>query len=311
MPSTSQYTPGDIHSCDPNAPDPIWDLVERYRRICHEKTVLQEEILRKLGERERERGAESEVETPRTQMALAAMRMRRYATEAAAAAADHARCSNWAWGNYVQGERPAITDLDGPREDPIRNGDLARRSAADTSNLPPHAPHARVGVTPAPAPPMPLPTLLTSITPVGLAPDVEPSRLSADGSVFVKYNKMITALRTRSPPLTLSFIPREEIPWPLLPSDGVFPVSVSRTRQIELDEVAEFAAGYALWRGGTLGKALGTLLGHWICMDKRLRETSNRTGQGALEVSTEVSETRRWIGNVRSTLFSIMAEKGT
>ena len=326
---TSRYATDDLKSCDPNDPngwdpsDPmLWELVGRYRRICREKTALQEDILRQLDERGHGReggrgGAESEVEIEMARMALAT---------AAAAAADRGSCSStWALGNHVQGQggRPAITDLDGPREDPIpRSRALASRGAwsdsvsMDTSSLPPHTPVP----APAPSPAMPGPTFRTSMPPIALAPaalDVGPARLPADGSVFAKYNEMIAALRTRSPPITLSFLPREEIPWPLLPSaaaaaGGVFPVAVSRASQIELDEVAEFVTGYALWREKPLGKALNILLGHWISMDKRLRETSKRmcAGQDTLEVSTEVSETLRWIATVRSRLYAIVAEWG-
>jgi len=300
--STSQYATDDFKSCDPNAPDPIWESVERYRKICREKNALQEEILHELGKR----GHEAELEAAKARMALAMMGMRRHET---AAAADRGGCSTWGRGDYGQGERPAITDLDGPREDPIRNRDRASRGASpdrlsvDTSNLPPHS---RVDGTPTPTAAMPLPT----ITPATLAPNVESSRLSADGSVFAKYNEMIAALRTRLPPITLSFIPREEIPWPLLPVDGVFPVAVSSTKQVELDEVAKFAAGYALWRDKPLGKTLNILLGHWVSMDKRLREARKAAGQSALGISAETSETLRWIVNVRGKLYSIVAEMG-
>ena len=173
----------------------------------------------------------------------------------------------------------------------------------DTSNLPPHS---CVDGTPTPTTAVPLPT----ITPATLVPGVESSRLSADGPVFAKYDEMIAALRKRSPPITLSFIPREEIPWPLLPPDGVFPAAVSSTRQVELDEVAKFAAGYALWSNKPLRKALNNLLDHWISMNKRLREASKNAGQGALGVNAEVSETLRWIVNVRSKLQSMLTENG-
>ena len=334
---TSRYATDHLKSCDPNDPngwdtsDPmLWELVGRYRRICREKTALQEDILRQLGERGHGReggggGAESEVEIEMARMALAT---------AAAAAADRGSCSStWALGNHVQGQggRPATTDLDGPREDPIpRSRDLASRGAwsdsvsMDTSSLPPHTPAPAPAPSPAPSPAMPGPTFRTSMPPIALAPDaldVGPSRLPADGLAFAKYNEMIAALRTRSPPITLSFLPREEIPWPLLPSaaaaaddddGGVFPVAVSKASQIELDEVAAFVTGYALWRETPLGKTLNILLGHWISMDKRLRETSKRicAGQDTLEVSTEVSETIRWIATVRSKLHAIVAEQG-
>jgi hypothetical protein len=290
--STSRCTPADFTSHDPDPPDPIWELVERYRRICREKNALQEEILRTLDERER--GVVLEVERARL-MALAAMRP-------GTTAAECMRRYTWVLGNHGQGERPAIADLDGPREDPIRNGDVASCGVRPDRLAP-------VGAAFPAA--MPSQTSSTSLTPAALmVPDVGPSSLPADGSVFAKYDEMISTLRTRSPPITLSFIPREEIPWPLLPSDGVFPVAVSRTRQIELDEVAEFAAGYALWRGKPFGKTLNILLGHWISMDKRLRKASENTRQESPEASSDVSETLRWIANVRSRLFSIVAEQG-
>lgn len=297
--STPRYAPDDPRSCEPDAPDPIWELVALYRRICREKSALQEEILRELRE-----GADAEAGMAR--MALAAMG---HVTRAA----DRTE-STWAHaqGNYGQGGPPAIPDVDSPQEDPIRNVDLADghqsdRSAAGTSNLLSHAP---VDASP-PTPAVRSPTFPIPITPPTLyGPNVEPSHLPADGSVFAKYDKMIMALRIRSPPITLSFIPREEIPWPLLPSHGVFPVAVSGRSQIELDNVAEFAAGFAIWRGKPLGKTLNILLGHWISMDKRLRGASEDAGQEVLQASPEVSETLRCIANVRSTLFSIVAEQG-
>ena len=304
MCSTSQYTHNDLISYDPNAPDPIWELVDRYRRICSEKKALHEEILCELDKPER--GAELEVENAR--MALVAMRYGTTATDRRGNST-----STWAWGNHGQGERPAITDLDGPREGSIRNSDIASRGvgpdqlSANTSNL---SPYTRMGAaSTSTTAALPSPTW-TPLTPAALIPNEGPSTLPADGSVFAKYNEMIAALRTRSPPISSSFIPRKEIPWPLLPSDGVFPVAVSRKKQIESDGVAEFAVGYAQWGGKPLRKALNILLGHWISMDKRLKERSKHTGQGALEVTPEVSETLRWIANVRGRLYGIVAEQG-
>lgn len=341
---TPRYATDNLKSCDPNDPNGwdtsdlmLWELVAQYRRICREKTALQEEILCQLGERGHGHegvgrggggGTESDVEIEMARVVLAA------ATAAVRHGTMGAVDRTWARSNHGpgegQGELPAITDLDGPREDLVRSGDLASRGASsdrvavsvsmDTSSLPPHAP----------SPAIPLPTLQASMSPAVLAPaalDVGPPRLPADGSVFRKYNEMIAALRTRSPPITLSFLPREEIPWPLLPSPsapapadaadadgGVFPVAVSKASQIELEEVAEFVTGYALWREKPLGKTLNILLGHWISMDKRLRGASKRmcVGQDTLEVevSTEVSETLSWIATVRSKLYAIVAEQG-
>ena len=301
MSSTSLYALDDFKSCDPHALDAIWESVKQYRSICQDKHALQVEILRELDELERE--AELEVETAR--MALTEIRIGRQVTMA-----DRGGSSTRACGNQEPGERPAITDLDGPREGPIRNGEIvsrgveADRSAANTPNLPPCT---RVG-----APSLAMPSLSprTSIFPAASAPDVESSCLPADGSVFDKYEKMIAALRTRSPPITLSFIPREEIPWPLLPSDGIYPVALSGKKQIELDKIAEFAASYALWKGKPMGKTLISLLGHWISMDKRLKKASEHMGQEAPEASSEVSKTRHWIVSVRSKLYYIVAEQG-
>lgn len=301
MSSTSQYGDDDLKSSGPDALDPIWELVKHYRKICREKRALQEEILRELDGRER--GADLEVENAR--MALVAIRQGTKATNRRGSSA-------WTWSNGGQGERPVTTNLDGPREDSIRDADVASRGvsparlAEDTTNLPPYA---RIAAAAASLP-SPTTSTSTSITPTALIPNEGPSSIPADGSVFAKYNEMIAALRTRSPPITLSFIPREEIPWPLLPSDGVFPVAVSRKGQIELDDVAEFAAGYALWRERPLRQAINILLGHWIAMYKRFRETSKQSGQGALEVTPEASETLRWIADVRRRLYSIAAEQG-
>lgn len=176
--------------------------------------------------------------------------------------------------------------------------------AADTLNLPSDT---HLGAAAAATLPV---NVSPSIFPAASAPDVGRSRLPADGSVFEKYDKMIAALRTRSPPITLSFIPRDEIPWPLLPPDGVFPVTLSENKGIELDKLAEFAAGYALWRDKPLGKTLNILLGHWIAMDKRMKNASEQMGQGAPEAGPEAIQTRRWIAKVRSKLFGIVAEQG-
>ena len=303
MSSTSHYLLGDFKSCDPDTLDPIWELVEQYRSICQDKHALQEELLRELDEREQE--AEMEVEKAR--IALAEIRMGR---PVAMVDRSDAGGSTWACGNQEPGERPAITDLDGPREDPIRNGEVTSRGAQPgrlASNTPNIPPCARVG---APAPAVPSPDSCTSTCPAASAPDAESSCLPADGSVFDKYDKMIAALRTRSPPITLAFIPREEIPWPLLPSDGIYPVALGGKKKIDLDKLGEFVAGYALWRGKPLGKILNVLLGHWIAMDKRLKEASERMGQEAPEASSEASKTRRAIRDVRSKLMSIVAEQG-
>ena len=301
MSSTSQYIHDDLKSYDPYAPDPIWELVDRYRRICSEKKALHEEILCELDKPER--GAGMEVGNAR--MALVVMRY-------GATSTDRRGTSTWARGNHGQGERPAITDLDGPRVGSIRNSDIASRGvgpdrlAADTSNLPPHA---RMGASSSStAASLPSPTFWAPITPGALIPKEGPSTLPAEGSVFAKYNAMIAALQTRSPPISPSFIPREEIPWPLLPSDGVFPVAVSRKKQIGLDGIAEFAAGYALWGGKPLRKALDILLKHWTSMDKQLSVHPGK--KKALQVTPEVSETLRWIVNVHGKLCSIAAEQG-
>jgi hypothetical protein len=300
MSSMSRYALDSLNLRDPYADDPSWELVEHYRRICQDKRTLQEDILRELDKQERE--AELDIEQAR--IALAEIRMERQAITA-----NRGQSSTLAYDNHGLGERPAITDLDGPREDPIPNGDPAShtvradRLAAATSNSPVEV---RVGAAVVYSP-----SFGVSIPLAVSAPDVGPSLLPADGSIFTKYNEMIVALRTRSPPLTLTFIPREEIPWPLLPSDGVFPVVLSGRNPIELESVAEFAAGYALWRAMPLGKTINILLGHWISMDKRLKDASEKMRQGASEASSEASQTRRWIASVRSRLFAITGENGT
>src|SRR5258706_44488 len=174
MSSTSQYAHDDLKSYGPNAPDPIWELVKRYRKICQEKKALQEDILRELDVRER--GADLEVENAR--MALVTIRHGTTAT-------NRRRSSTWAWGSHGQGERPAITDLDGPREDSIRDSDVASRGVSPdrlaeyTSNLPPYA-----RMDAATAASLPSPTSRTSITPTALIPNYEAFSTPADGSVF-------------------------------------------------------------------------------------------------------------------------------
>ena len=131
---------------------------------------------------------------------------------------------------------------------------------------------------------------------------------------------MIAALRTRSPPLTLSFLPREEIPWPVLPlpsasasasdgsdgdAHGTFPVALGAKAQIDVDGLAAFAAGYARWRDKPLGKTLSILLGHWIAMDKRLKEHGPPP-----DARSEAVKTRRAIRDVRGKLMMIVAEQG-
>ena len=315
---------GDRSDCSARG-DPIWDLVGQYRRICRDKLALQAALLRELDACERE--AERDVE--RARGALAALR-RGVGPEHHRRHHDHrgGGGSTCACGEIVPGERPTVTDLDGPRDDPVPvrecggGGEGERAAQAlDTAGLPSCTcmgspdPAAAAGASPsscAPAcPAAPTPT-----------PDAEPSGLPADGAVFDKYDRMIAALRTRSPPLTLSFLPREEIPWPVLPlpsasvsasdgSDGdaygTFPVALgAKARaQIDVDRLAAFAAGYARWRDKPLRLTLNILLGHWIAMDKRLKEHGPPPA-----ARSEAAKTRRAIRDVRGKLMMIVAEQG-
>ena len=297
--------------------DPIWDLVGQYRRICSDKLALQAALLRELDACERE--AERDVE--RARGAMAALRRgvgpehhRRHHAHRGGGG------STCACGEIVPGERPTVTDLDGPRDDPVpvRAGEGEGERAAqalDMAGLPSctcmRSPDPAAAAAAVASPRSRAPTC-----PAAPAPDAESSGLPADGAVFDKYDRMIAALRTRSPPLTLSFLPREEIPWPVLPlsvsaSDGdacgTFPVALgAKARaQIDVDALAAFAAGYARWRDKPLGKTLNILLGHWIAMDKRLKEHGPPPA-----ASSEAAKTRRAIRDVRGKLMMIVAEQG-
>jgi hypothetical protein len=309
MTSISRGALDGFKSRSPEASDPIWELVERYRRICQDKRTLQEDILHMLDEQEHE--AELEVEKART--ALAEIRMERQV----AAPAGCSSSASWTHDSHTHEGRPAITDLDGPRDDPQRNDDinnstiassrvLADRPATDASDLPSDI---CLHVDASAAAGMPLSSPCTS-TPVASAPDAGPSRLPADGSIFARYDAMMVALRKRSTPIT-SFNLRVDIPWPLLPSDGVFPVVMSGRNSIKMEEVEDFAAGYASWKGKPLAQTVNVLLGHWIVLDKRLKETSEHLGLVPQEAGSEVPQTRRWVARVRSRLYAIVAEQSS
>jgi len=117
--SMLRYAVDDFKSRDPDAPDPIWELVGHYRRICQDKHALQVDILRELDALERE----AELEVERAQMALAETRTGRQVT-----GPDRNSSATWDRGNHEHREKPAITGPDGPQEDPrcsVQHGEIA------------------------------------------------------------------------------------------------------------------------------------------------------------------------------------------
>ena len=310
MSTTSLCARDASKSCDRSARDPIWDLVGQYRRICRDKLALQAALLRELDACERE----AELDVERARGALAGL-------PTGPEYHHHHRGggASCVYGGFVEGERPAVTDLDGPRDDPVpvREGEGGGRGGAaqglDSASLPSCT---RMGsLDPATTTTVASPSSCAPTCPAASAPDAESSssRVPADGAIFDKYDRMIAALRRRSPPLTLSFLPPEEIPWPVLPlpsasdgsdGDGTFPVALGGKRPIDVDGLAAFAAGYARWRDKPLGNTLNILLGHWSAMDKRLKEHGPPP-----DARSEAARTRRAIRDVCGKLV-IVAEQG-
>jgi hypothetical protein len=123
-------------------------------------------------------------------------------------------------------------------------------------------------------------------------------------SPFAQYDEMMQDIQRRCPPLTMTFLPRKEIPWPILPKDGVFPVELEEGR-ITVEAVQGFVIECSAWEGQPLVTTSNKLRDQWMTMHNRIKAAGCAPGMGKLTSNDGDAQTYRWIKKVRSAFFEI------
>ena len=278
--------------------DPIRTLLGRYQKACEAKRALQERLRHSSGINEPS-------DSPKVvQAATTALERHRVETQVVFEHPNlNARSESEYSGNYI----PVMHDLDGPREEAVddwvarniddENDTLPSPSAGDLSEYTPSDGQTCHPITPAAA-------SLSGPNPSTL----DQSILDFINSPFAQYDEMIQDLQSHS--LTVTFLRREEIPWPILSRHGVFPVELEGKKSITFRALEDFVIEYSAWEGQPLAKTVVRMCRQWTAIHDRLKEAHCAKETRKPASNEENTQIYHWITKVCLVFWAIMDARG-